>query len=82
MSAAAKELDLSEFDVLRRPKGPPCAVGVAIARLSPGESEKVHAAMEHGKTSRSIAERLSEWSGVQVKEHSVARHRRGDCRCE
>lgn len=82
MSAAPKGLDLSEFDELTRPKGPLCTVGVAIRHLSPDDSAKVHAAMEYGKTSRSIAERLTEWSCVTVKEHSVARHRRGDCRCE
>ena len=73
--------DLSAFDALRRRKGPPCSVGVAIARLDKDESAAVAAAIAAGKTSRAVAIVLTQWSGVSVREQSVARHRRGDCLC-
>ncbi len=73
-------VDLSEFDIAPL-KGPPCTVSIALEALDDEHREKVEAAMLYGKTGRAIALRLTEWSGVAVRAHTINRHRAGECRC-
>lgn len=74
------EPDVSDF--LPSTYGPPCTVGVALARLTPERRETIEAAMRHpGTIMRKIAARLAEWSEMNVRPDAVSRHKRGDCRC-
>ena len=79
MSRSVGKIDLSEFEDFQ--PGPKCTVGQGLKRLEPAQVQTVAAALAAGKTSRSVAQWLSEKSGISIKEQSVARHRRGDCRC-
>ena len=78
---AKKEVDLSEFASPAR-KGPPCFAGTALGKLQGESLEKILAALDSPEIQGSmIALRLSEWSGIKVAGQTLARHRRGECKC-
>lgn len=62
-------------------KGPDCAVGAAISALNSEEREGLMAALSMPAiTAKAIQEWLKR-RDLRVPHTTVARHRRGDCKC-
>lgn len=74
-------LDLSEFEALIPQHGPRCATGRALSKMDDADRAKMEAAMaaEHIPTSAIV--KWCKARELSVGDHSIKRHRRGECAC-
>lgn len=64
------------------PKGPPCTVGLLMARLPEGEREALAEMLaDPGWTGVDIAADIVLRGYARIKGGTVSRHRRGACEC-
>lgn len=62
---------------------PQCLVGRLLLRPPEGlTSDEIVEALASEVTSAALSRALAKVYGVRVGDHSIARHRRGHCRCE
>jgi hypothetical protein len=78
-----KAPDLSAFEAAN---GPPnrmvCSVSVVLDQLDADRQASLRAALAEQRFQHtSIVRVLASW-GHKVTSHTIARHRRGECRCE
>ena len=64
-----------------RRKGPPCTTGLALAEMTDDIRTVVLAAFADPRVPGSHIAEVLKNRQFQVTEHSIQRHRRGDCQC-
>lgn len=64
-----------------KPKGPPCSIATALSNLDPEDSDFLRELLaDPDKPSSRISLALRA-EGHEISQITVARHRRGECRC-
>jgi hypothetical protein len=63
-------------------KGPPCSVGLLLAALDDEERVAVIAALaDKTRSKRHLSEAIRVAYKYEVQDHTLNRHRRGQCKC-
>lgn len=75
--------DLTEFLRLSTPKRRPCAVGLALEQVKPGERDQVDAALatDQGIITNAAIEAWLKKRDIVASVSAIVSHRKGRCRC-
>lgn len=86
--AIAKEIDMTVQEIIEEirqsspRKGPACSMGIILRSINGDQAKALNAAMSDVDIqSGAIAKWLGK-QGFDCKSHTIARHRRKECRCE
>ena len=71
---------IDEAAELEHRQGGTCGVQTLLARLSPSEQDELNEALASSVHSKALARALQA-RGHEMGYHTIARHRRRDCKC-
>ena len=66
-----------------RRRGPQCTVSVILDKLTPtDQKELTNVLADHAISSQIISQGILAAFSVKISQHTIGRHRRGDCLCQ
>ena len=75
------EVSDDEMDQFEQPRGVPCSVGLALARMDERQVQVFEKGLANPNRTASAITGWLKSLGFRVEPLAVRRHRRGDCNC-